>query len=116
MPIFTSIGTGILTALGVTGSMAVGAAPFATAIGLAATAAAGYGAYAAGSSLQGGKSQSGGAAPVIPSAPTPEAASATAQTSVEKLKRIRALSGGKTLLTSEAPTLSSGAGKTLLGS
>ena len=52
--------------------------------------------------------------PVV--APTPEAADMSAQAAVEKQRRMRALAGGKTILTSESPTLSSGAGKSLLGS
>ena len=53
--------------------------------------------------------------PPIPPAPTPEKAEDKAREEAARQKRMRALSGGKTLLTSEAPVLSSGAGKTLLG-
>ena len=48
-------------------------------------------------------------------APTPEDAEGRAREAEIKKKRLRSLAGGKTLLTSEAPTLGSG-GKTLLGS
>ena len=54
--------------------------------------------------------------PPLTPAPTPTTAQESAQAAVEKQRRMRALSGGKTLLTSEGPTLSSGAGKSLLGS
>lgn len=51
-----------------------------------------------------------------PEAPTPEDAKEKARLATEKQRRIRALAGGKTILSSSGPTLSSGAGKTLLGS
>lgn len=117
---FVSLGAGILTALGVSGSMAVGAAPFAAAVGAAAVGAAGYGAYAAGSAMSGGNKESSASAPAVaplPSAPTPETAQNAAQAAIEKQKRMRALAGGKTILTSAAPTLSNTTGgKSLLGS
>jgi hypothetical protein len=52
----------------------------------------------------------------LPSAPTPVAAQESAQAQVEKMRRMKAIAGGKTLLTSEAPVLGGTGGKTLLGS
>lgn len=84
------------------------------------------GAYALGSALSssGGKSSSysspgvtSPAIPAIPAAPTPEGASESAKAATEKMKRMRALAGGKTLLASAGPALSSTTGsKSLLGS
>ena len=48
--------------------------------------------------------------------PTPEAADDQAKLAMEKRKRMQALSGGKTILSSQGPTLTSGGGKSLLGS
>lgn len=53
--------------------------------------------------------------PELPAAPTPEDAEAKAREEAERQKRIRLLAGGKTILASEGPILSSSAGKTLLG-
>ena len=123
MPIFTSIGAGILGALGAGSAFAVGAAPFAAAIGATAVGAAGYGAYAAGSALTSGNKTDTPTVAPLPSAPslspapTPVAAENSAQAAVEKQRRMKALAGGRTLLTSESPTLSGTTGaKTLLGS
>ena len=49
-----------------------------------------------------------------PPAPTPEDAQAKAKEAEAKKRRLRSLAGGKTLLTSETPTLGGG-GRTLLG-
>lgn len=48
-------------------------------------------------------------------APTPASSAEVAQREVEKIRRMRAMSGGKTILTSEGIG-STGGGKTLLGS
>lgn len=91
-------------------------------LGLLGAAALVGGSVAGGMAIaNSGKSDSPqvGPAPVLPNlpnAPTPTTAAESAQAAVEKQKRMRALAGGKTLLTSESPTLSSGAGKSLLGS
>jgi hypothetical protein len=64
------------------------------------------------------KGESTPSAPAIaplPSAPTPVAAQESAQALVEKQRRMRALAGGKTLLTTESPVLGGTGGKTLLG-
>ena len=112
MPIFTAIGT----ALGLTTAAAFGG-------GLLATAATAGGLYAAGSAMSGGDKDTPqvGATPQLPDltpAPTTEQAKATAAEEIAKQKRMRALSGGKTLLSSEAPILTAGgsSNKTLLGS
>ena len=56
-------------------------------------------------------------APVLPAAPTDTDSRAKAAEEVARMKRMRAMAGGKTILTSEAPVLTSGgAGKSLLGS
>jgi len=56
------------------------------------------------------------ASPALSPAPTTEMAKLTAAEEVAKQKRMRNLSGGKTILTDSAPMLSSGGGKSLLGS
>lgn len=53
--------------------------------------------------------------PATPAAPTATDAKATAAEELARQRRMRALAGGKTLLTSESPTLG-GSGKSLLGS
>jgi len=53
--------------------------------------------------------------PPMPTAPTPTDAKETARLEGEKLRRIRAMAGGKTILTSEGMGTGSGL-KTLLGS
>lgn len=126
MPFLAPIGFAIMSASGVaaaTGSAAAGSAILATTIGAAAVGVAGYGAYAAGSAMSRGQESSAPSvapippAPALTPAPTPEAADNSAQAAVEKMRRIRALAGGKTLLTSESPILSGTTGaKTLLGS
>lgn len=55
-------------------------------------------------------------APELAPTPTTEDAKAKAAEEVAKQKRIKMLAGGKTLLSGEAPTLTAGGGKTLLGS
>jgi hypothetical protein len=56
-------------------------------------------------------------APVLPPAPTADDSKAKAAEEIARMKRMRAMAGGKTILTSEAPVLTSGgSGKTLLGS
>ena len=85
---------------------------------LAGLTAAGIG-FGVGAATSGGKKQSTPApAPEIPTlapAPTPVDAKEAAREAEVKRRRMQALSGGKTLLTSESPTLSGGSGKTLLG-
>jgi hypothetical protein len=123
MPAFlTSIGASVLAALGTAGPVTAGAAT-AAGIGTAAAAAgAGYGIYAAGAGAAKEELKQPEtllAAPTIPTlapAPTAENAEDKAKAEIEKQRRMRALAGGKTILTSEGPVLSSGGGKTLLGS
>ena len=121
--ILSSIGATVLAALGTAGPVTAGAA---TAAGIATAAAAGgagYGLYKAGAAAgeAGAKGIAPpvvGPAPVLPallSAPAPQKAEDLAKAEIERQKRIRALAGGKTILASEGPTLSAGAGKTLLG-
>ena len=51
-----------------------------------------------------------------PAAPTPDDSKEKARLEIERQKRIKALAGGKTILSSEGPTLSPNTGaKTLLG-
>ena len=62
--------------------------------------------------------QRASAPPAVAPAPTPEKAQNAARIAAEKQKRIRALAGGKTLLSQESPILTPGGStaKTLLGS
>jgi len=123
MPILPAIGATVLSALGTAGPVTLGAATAAGIATAAATGGAAYGLYRAGSAAgeAGARETSApgvGPAPVLPallSAPTPKKAEDLAKAEIEKQKRIRALAGGKTILASEGPTLSAGAGKTLLG-
>ena len=59
--------------------------------------------------------QRASAPPPTPAAPTDADAKARAAEEVKRMKRMRAMAGGQTILTSEAPSLGGG-GKTLLGS
>ena len=82
--------------------------------GAGAAAAGAMGAFGGGE-----KPPEAPAAPEIPAAaaaPTPGDANAAAKAEMERIRKMRALSGGQTLLTKEAPMLASGTGKTLLGS
>lgn len=86
---------------------------------LAIAGGIGYGAYSLGSSNNSSSPSVGPAPtpPAIPDAPTAEGAQNAAQAAIEKQKKMRALAGGKTLLTTQSPILSSTTGsKTLLGS
>lgn len=81
-----------------------------------ATLAAIAGTTAVGGGIVAGVSGMKPKKPIIPSilaAPTPTSAEEVARAEVEKMRRIRAMSGGKTILTSEG--MGTG-GKTLLGS
>ena len=124
MPIFTALaglGAGVLGGLGVAGPAAFGTA---LAAGAATAGAVGYGAASAVGALTGKEevqtiAPQVGPAPLIPSiapVPTPAKAEDLAKAEIEKQKRMRLLAGGQTILSSEGPTLSSGAGKSLLGS
>jgi len=121
MAFLVPLGASIITGLTGATSMAVGAAPFAAAVGATAIGAAGYGAYAAGEALMGGGKEKSSTPPVqvqpLPTAPTPTSVEESAQALAKKRRKMRALAGGKTLLTSEAPVLGrTGGGRTLLGS
>jgi len=111
MPLFTTVA-------GVTAMTALGTALTATAAG----AAIGYGVSSAmsqGESNAPSQALQVTAAPTIPTlapAPTPEKAEDLAKIEIEKQRRMRALAGGKTILAEGGPTLTEGAGKTLLGS
>ena len=92
-------------------------AAFSTILG-ALTIAGGlaYGAYAMGGGGEKPKEPPKPELPPMASAPTPETADTAAKDAEVKRRRMRALSGGKTILTSEGAASSGGAGKTLLGS
>ena len=53
--------------------------------------------------------------PALPAAPSPDNAKAKAAEEIKRLKRMRAMAGGQTILTQDAPTLG-GSGNSLLGS
>ena len=55
-------------------------------------------------------------APALPATPTDEDAKGKAAEEIARMKRMRAMAGGKTILTTDAPVLSGSGGKTLLGS
>ena len=55
-------------------------------------------------------------APALPAAPTEGDSKAKAAEEIARMKRMKAMAGGKTILTSEAPTLGGSSGKSLLGS
>lgn len=119
MPSFmTAIGATIAGALTGSATSAIAAAPLYTAVGAAATGAAGYGAYKGVEALTSSKPAQTTTPQItqMPNAPTPASAEESAQQALETKRRMRALSGGKTLLTSDSPILSSTGGKTLLGS
>jgi hypothetical protein len=52
----------------------------------------------------------------LPPAPTSDDSKAKAAEEIARMKRMRAMAGGKTILTTDAPVLSGSGGKTLLGS
>ena len=110
MPAFTTgLGASILGMLGAS-SMST---TLATATGVAATAGLAAGGVAGAGALM--KKEKKTEPLAMPTAPTPTDAKETARLEGEKLRRIRAMSGGKTILTSEGMGTGSGL-KTLLGS
>ena len=113
LPVFGAIGAGMgVTGAGVTAGTSIAA-------GMAISGAALGGAALGATALSQGKKKETPSVPQItqmPNAPTPVAAQESAQSAMDAKKRMRALAGGKTLLTSDSPILSSTGGKTLLGS
>jgi hypothetical protein len=109
MPFFTSLGAGILGALGATSMSAT----LAGATGMAATAGIAAGGIAGANALANSNKPKENKLGAMPAAPTPVDAAQVAKEETDRLRRMRAMSGGKTILTSEG--MGSGTGKTLLG-